>query len=85
MFAGVSKGTRSSRYGVTDRSPRQFRMRGDTYATRSGEGKPLELVEGEPLDLTFTFLDNNQPATIKAPLSADTADLGAQVDETQAG
>lgn len=68
-----------------DNHTRQFRMRGDTYATRSGEGKPLELVDGEPLDLTFTFLDVNQPATIKAPPSAETADLGAQVDATQAG
>ncbi len=68
-----------------DNHTRQFRMRGDTYAARSGEGKPLEIVDGEPLDLTFTFLDVNQPTTIKAPPSADTADLGAQVDETQAG
>lgn len=68
-----------------DNHTRQFRMRGDTHATRSGEGKALEFVDGEPLDLTFTFLDVNQPATIEAPPSADTVDLGAQVDETQAG
>lgn len=64
---------------------RQFRMRGDTYATRSREDKALEIIDGEPLDLTFTFLDVNQPATIEAPPSEDTADLAAQVDEIQAG
>ncbi len=64
---------------------RQFRMRGDTYATRSGDGKPLEFVDGDPLDLTITFLDVNQPVTVEAPPSEDTADLAARVDEAQAG
>lgn len=65
---------------------KQFRMRGDTRATRGGtEGKPLEFIDGAPLDLTITFLDINQPVTVEAPPSEDTADLASLADEAQAG
>ncbi|MFC8104286.1 hypothetical protein [Streptomyces sp. NPDC057363] len=61
---------------------KQFRMRGDTYGTRGGsEGEPLELVAGDPLDLTITFLDINPRVTFEAPPVEDTADLGAMADE----
>ncbi|MFI8832793.1 hypothetical protein ACIGPN_17400 [Streptomyces afghaniensis] len=69
-----------------DNQTKQYRMRGDTRATRGGtEGKPLEFIDGEPLDLTITFLDINQPVTVEAPPSEDTADLAASADEAQAG
>ncbi|MFF3929605.1 hypothetical protein [Streptomyces hirsutus] len=68
-----------------DNHTKQFRMRGDTFAAQDGtEGKPLELTDGDPLDLTITFLDVNQPVTVEAPPSEDTADLAAQTDEAQA-
>jgi hypothetical protein len=51
-------------------------MRGDTYATRGGtEGEPLELVDGDPLDMAPTFLHVDQPVTVVAPPFEDTADL----------
>ncbi|MEW2608753.1 hypothetical protein AB0937_00780 [Streptomyces sp. NPDC047880] len=63
---------------------RQFRMRGDTRATRGGtEGKPLEFTDGEPLDMTVTFLDVNQPVTVETPPSEDTADIAALADKAQ--
>lgn len=69
-----------------DDRTKQFRMQGDTRATRGGtDGQPLEFVDGDPLDLTFTFLDANQPVTVAAPPSEDTADLAAQADEAQTG
>nr|WP_234352858.1 hypothetical protein [Streptomyces sp. NRRL B-1140] len=69
-----------------DGHTKQFRMRGDTRATRGGtDGKPLEFVDGDPLDVTFTFLDVNQPVTVEAPPSEDTADLAAAADEVQTG
>ncbi|MFF6948644.1 hypothetical protein ACFZAD_08315 [Streptomyces iakyrus] len=63
---------------------RQFRMRGDTRATRGGtEGKPLEFIAGDPLDMTVTFLDVNQPVTVETPPSEDTADIAAPADKAQ--
>jgi hypothetical protein len=63
---------------------RQFRMRGDTRATRGGtEGKPLEFIDGDPLDMTVTFLDVNQPVTVETPPSEDTADIAALADKAQ--
>jgi hypothetical protein len=67
-----------------DNHTKQFRMQGDTRATRGGtDAKPLEIIDGDPLDLTITFLDVNQPVTVEAPPSEDTADLAAQMDEAQ--
>ncbi|PTH87066.1 hypothetical protein C9J60_16900 [Streptomyces sp. A244] len=63
---------------------RRFRMRGDTRATRGGtEGKPLEFIDGEPLDMTVTFLDVNQPVTVETPPSEDTAVIAAPADKAQ--
>ncbi|MFE9923133.1 hypothetical protein ACFYQA_16555 [Streptomyces sp. NPDC005774] len=42
-------------------------MRGDT--------------NGGPLDLTITFLDINQPVTVKAPPAEDTAPLADDAQE----
>ncbi|GGL98520.1 putative lipoprotein [Streptomyces fumigatiscleroticus] len=61
-----------------DNHTKQFRMRGDTRDTPGG-------AEGKPLDMTITFLDVNQPVTVQAPPSEDTADLAAQADKAQAG
>ncbi|WP_208026484.1 LppX_LprAFG lipoprotein [Streptomyces sp. Tu 3180] len=61
-----------------DNHTKRFRMRGDAYDARGGAG-------GEPLDLTITFLDVNQPVTIAAPPSEDTADIAAPADEAPAG
>ncbi|WP_328502282.1 hypothetical protein OG828_23870 [Streptomyces sp. NBC_00457] len=67
-----------------DSRTKQFRLQGDTRDTRGGtDGKPLEIIDGDPLDLTITFLDVNQPVTVEAPPSEDTADLAAQMDEAQ--
>ncbi|MFJ5263925.1 hypothetical protein ACIQAC_26030 [Streptomyces sp. NPDC088387] len=69
-----------------DNHTKQFRMRGDTYATRGGtEGIPLDFTDGDPLDLTITFLEVNQPVTVKSPPSGDTADIDALADEAPAG
>uniref|UniRef100_UPI0031D24EC0 hypothetical protein n=1 Tax=Streptomyces hawaiiensis TaxID=67305 RepID=UPI0031D24EC0 len=69
-----------------DGRTKQFRMRGDARATRGGtDGRPLEFVDGDPLDLTFTFLDVDQPVTVEAPPSEDTADLAAAADKAQTG
>lgn len=46
----------------------QFRMRADHDEMLAGTG-------GGPLDLTVTFLDINQPTTIKAPSAKDTAPI----------
>ncbi|MFG3717129.1 hypothetical protein ACGF8D_04855 [Streptomyces massasporeus] len=63
---------------------RQFRMRGDTRATRGGaEGKPLEFIDGDPLDMTVTFLDVNQPVTVEPPPPEDTTDIAAAADKAQ--
>ncbi|GGV81940.1 hypothetical protein [Streptomyces massasporeus] len=63
---------------------RQFRMRGDTRATRGGaEGKPLEFIDGDPLDMTVTFLEVNQPVTVDTPPSEDTTDIAAPGDKAQ--
>jgi len=53
-----------------DGRTRQFRMRAehDDNVVGTGDG---------PLDLTVTFLDINQPVTIKAPPTKDTAPLAA--------
>ncbi|WP_456341312.1 hypothetical protein [Streptomyces tendae] len=65
-----------------DGRTKRFRMRGDTYASRGGaDGEPLEIVDGEPLDMTITFLDVNEPVTVEAPPVDDTADLGELADE----
>lgn len=61
-----------------DNRAKQFRMQGETYAVPDGTG-------GEPLDMTITFLEINQPVTIAPPPAKDTADLGALADTTQAG
>ncbi|MFI1415219.1 hypothetical protein ACH4Y0_35605 [Streptomyces sp. NPDC020707] len=44
----------------------------------------LKPVIGDPIDLTFTFLEINEPVTVRTPPAGDTADLAALVD-TQAG
>jgi len=54
---------------------KQFRMRAEHNADLVGTG------DG-PLDLTITFLDINQPVTIKAPPTKDTTRLAA---DTQGG
>jgi len=60
---------------------KQFRVRGVTYKARiNADGEPLKLVGGDPLDMTVTFLDINQPVTVKAPPVKETADLGALAD-----
>ena len=61
-----------------DNHTKQFRMRGDT---RDPQGD----AEGKPLDLIITFLDVNQPVTVKAPPSEDTVDIATLPDEAQAG
>ncbi|MFE6407784.1 hypothetical protein ACFVOR_12690 [Streptomyces sp. NPDC057837] len=69
-----------------DNHTKQFRLRGDTYATRGGsEGDPLAFTDGDPLDMTVTFLEVNQPVTVKAPPSEDTADDTALEDLAPAG
>jgi len=69
-----------------DNHTKQFRMQGATRDTRGGtDGKPLEFIDGDPLDLTITFLDVNQPVSVEAPPSEDTTDLAAQMDEAPAG
>ncbi|GAA2224363.1 hypothetical protein GCM10010104_14810 [Streptomyces indiaensis] len=57
-----------------------------TRATRDGtDGQPLEFIDGDLFDLTFTFLDVDQPVTVQAPPSQDIAGLAASVDEVQTG
>ncbi|WP_342211024.1 hypothetical protein [Streptomyces sp. MH60] len=64
-----------------DNRTKQFRMRGDTYAAKGGsDGKPLEIIDGDPLDMTVTFLDVDQPVTVEAPPSEDTVDLATLTD-----
>ncbi|MEU1484064.1 hypothetical protein [Streptomyces sp. NPDC005752] len=64
-----------------DGSARQFRMRCETLKARyNSEGLLPERVFGDPLDMTVTFLEINQPVTVKAPPDLVTADLGALVD-----
>ncbi|MER5757051.1 hypothetical protein [Streptomyces sp. NPDC002088] len=58
-----------------DDRTKQFRMRAEHNDMLAGTG------DG-PLDLTITFLDINQPTTIKAPPAKDTAPLA---DDTQEG
>ncbi|MFE1798137.1 hypothetical protein ACFW9L_18525 [Streptomyces sp. NPDC059517] len=68
-----------------DGRAKQFRMRGATYKMPyTADGEPLKPVVGDPIDLTFTFLEINEPVTVEAPPAGDTADLAALVD-TQAG
>ncbi len=52
-----------------DDHPKQFRVRGKTFATQND-------TDGGTLDLTVTFLDIDQKVTVKAPPAADTAELG---------
>lgn len=69
-----------------DNRAKQFRMRGETYDTRGGaEGEPLDFTEGDPLDMTVTFLDINQPVTVEVPSAEDTADLAELADDAQEG
>ncbi|MFI8486212.1 hypothetical protein [Streptomyces rubrogriseus] len=64
-----------------DNLTKQFRMRSDTYASKGGTAdQPLEIIDGGPLDMTVTFLDVNEPVTIEAPPSDDTADLATLTD-----
>ncbi|WP_328561223.1 hypothetical protein [Streptomyces coelicoflavus] len=59
-----------------DNRTKQFRMRSDTYTSRGGTAdEPLEIIDGEPLDMTVTFLDSDEPVTVEAPPSDATADL----------
>lgn len=61
-----------------DSHTKQFRLRGDSRGTRGGtDGRPLEIVDGEPFDLTLTFLDVNRPVTVEAPPFEDTAGMAA--------
>ena len=53
-----------------DDHAKRFRVRGKTYPTRND-------TDGGTLDLTVTFLDINQPVTIKAPPAKDTTPLAA--------
>ncbi|MFD8426366.1 hypothetical protein ACFV1R_01995 [Streptomyces coelicoflavus] len=65
-----------------DNRTKRFRMRSDTYASKGGTvDQPLEIIDGEPLDMTVTFLDVNEPVTVEAPPADDTADLGELADE----
>lgn len=65
-----------------DNRTKRFRMRSDTYASKGGTvDQPLEIIDGEPLDMTVTFLDVNEPVTVEAPPADDTADLGDLADE----
>ncbi|MER6167941.1 hypothetical protein [Streptomyces violaceorubidus] len=69
-----------------DGRTKQFRMRGDTYASKGGsEGKPLQIVDGDPLDMTVTFLDVDQPVTVEAPPAEDTVDLAGLADGVPTG
>ncbi|MGW5563369.1 hypothetical protein ACWEWD_08110 [Streptomyces tendae] len=59
-----------------DNHTKQFRMRSDTYASKGGTAdQPLETVDGEPFDMTVTFLEVNAPVTVETPPPDDTADL----------
>ncbi|WP_167468241.1 hypothetical protein [Streptomyces coelicoflavus] len=65
-----------------DNRTKRFRMRSDTYTSKGGTAdQPLEIIDGEPLDMTVTFLDVNEPVTVEAPPADDTADLGELADE----
>ncbi|MFF4524900.1 hypothetical protein [Streptomyces bluensis] len=61
-----------------DDRAKQFRMRGETC-------KLPDSADADPLDLTVTFLDINQPVSVEAPSAADTTDLGALADDVQDG
>ncbi|MEU9290368.1 LppX_LprAFG lipoprotein [Streptomyces sp. NPDC048275] len=61
-----------------DDRAKQFRMRGKTDDMRDG-------TDGEPLDLTITFLGVNEPVTVETPSAGDTVDLGALADDAQEG
>ncbi|MFJ2264464.1 hypothetical protein ACIOKD_40355 [Streptomyces sp. NPDC087844] len=64
-----------------DGRAKQFRMRGATYEMPyTADGEPLAPVVGDPIDLTVTFLDINEPVSVRTPLAGDTADLAALVD-----
>ncbi|MDQ0836082.1 hypothetical protein QF032_007926 [Streptomyces achromogenes] len=52
--------------------PKQFRLQAEHH-----DDTPTASAADTPLDLTITFLDINQPATIKAPPADDTAPLAA--------
>ncbi|MBQ0829203.1 hypothetical protein [Streptomyces tagetis] len=68
-----------------DDRPRRFRLRGATRTTRGGTpDQPLELVPGDPLDLTITFLTLDHPTTIDPPPPQDTADIPAPTAGTPA-
>ncbi|PSM37288.1 hypothetical protein C6Y14_42985 [Streptomyces dioscori] len=64
-----------------DGRAKQFRMRGATYTMPyATDGKPLKPGIGDPIDLTFTFLDINEPVTVRTPPAGDTVDLAALAD-----
>ncbi|MFB6850303.1 hypothetical protein ACFCXS_36440 [Streptomyces sp. NPDC056373] len=68
------------------RRPHQAVPHAGRHAGDSGRRRrPAAGVDGDPLDVTFTFLDVNQPVTVQAPPSEGTADLAAAADEVQAG
>ncbi|WP_435615621.1 hypothetical protein [Streptomyces coelicoflavus] len=65
-----------------DNRTKRFRMRSETHAVKGGTvDQQLEIIDGEPLDMTVTFLDVNEPVTVDAPPADDTADLGELADE----
>nr|WP_079252625.1 hypothetical protein [Streptomyces sp. M1013] len=64
-----------------DNRTKQFRMRSDTFASKGGTtDQPLEIVDGDPLDMTVTFLDVDQPVAVETPPSEDTVDLATLTD-----
>ncbi len=73
MGLGVSDTLTMDLWIDGDEHAKQFRMRAEPNDKQAGTG-------GGPLDLTITFLDINQPVSIKAPPTEDTTALadGAQ-------
>ncbi|MFI9728376.1 hypothetical protein [Streptomyces sp. NPDC052092] len=73
MGLGVSDTLTMDLWIDGDEHAKQFRMRAEPNAKQAGTG-------GGPLDLTITFLDINQPVSIKTPPAEDTTALmdGAQ-------
>ncbi|WP_037923387.1 hypothetical protein [Streptomyces violaceorubidus] len=69
-----------------DNRTKQFRMRSDTSASKGGtDDQPLEIVDGDPLDMTVTFLDVDQPVTVEVPPAEDTVDLAGLADGVPTG
>ncbi|MGB9996208.1 hypothetical protein ACPMJQ_16705 [Streptomyces pseudogriseolus] len=73
MGLGVSDTLTMDLWIDGDDQAKQFRMRAESDDKQTGAG-------GGPLDLTITFLDINQPVSIKTPPTEDTTALtdGAQ-------